>query len=239
MSSVLGVIPARYASTRLPGKPLADILGRPMVQWVYEKARKALGRVIVATDDKRVFAAVRRFGGDVMMTPASLASGTERMAYVARKIRADYYVNIQGDEPLVHPDTIRKTAAMALKKKAIATPVTELDIKDFHNPNVVKLAVGEVGLALYFSRAPIPFPRDGKAAERPVKHLGVYAYPRKDLLKFVSMKPTLLERTEMLEQLRALYYGLSIFVVKTRYDSVGVDTPADLKAVATKLRSFK
>jgi len=236
---VIGVIPSRYASTRLPGKPLANILGRPMVEWVYEKARKALPMVVVATDDKRVFSAVRAFGGHVMMTPASLRSGTERMAHVAKKMRADYYVNIQGDEPLVHPQTIRATAELAQRKKAIATPVTDLRPEDFHNPNVVKVAVGADGRALYFSRAPIPFPRDGRSAEKPLKHLGVYAYPKKDLLKFVSLKPTKLEQTEMLEQLRALYYGLSIYVAKTRYDSVGVDTPADLQAVTDHLRGDK
>lgn len=238
MDSVLGVIPSRYASTRLPGKPLAKILGRPMIQWVYEKAARALPRVVVATDDKRIFSAVKRFGGQAMMTPASLASGTERMAYVARKMRADYYLNVQGDEPLVNPRTIRDTAALAMKKKAIATPVTRLEKKDFGNPNVVKVAVGEDGRALYFSRASIPFPRDGNGPEEPLKHLGVYAYPRRQLLKFVSLKPTRLERTEMLEQLRALYYGFPIYVVKTAYDSVGVDTPADLKAVTEKLKKL-
>jgi 3-deoxy-manno-octulosonate cytidylyltransferase (CMP-KDO synthetase) len=236
MSSVIGVIPSRYASVRLPGKPLADIAGRPMVQWVYEKAHKALAKVVVATDDQRVFLAVKSFGGAVMMTPSTLRSGTERMAYVAKKIRADYYVNIQGDEPLVHPQTIRSAAQMAIKKKAIATPVTSLDPEDFHNPNVVKVTVGKDGRALYFSRASIPYPRDGRSYEKPLKHLGVYAYPKKDLLKFVSLKPTLLEQTEMLEQLRAIYYGIPIYVVKTPHDSVGVDTPADLRAVAAHLQ---
>ncbi len=236
MKSVVGVIPARYASTRLPGKPLANILGRPMIQWVYEKAAKALPRVVVATDDRRVLEAVKNFGGEAVMTPASLASGTERMAYVARKMRGDYFVNVQGDEPLVNPKTIRDAAAMAIKKKAIATPVTDLAPEDFQNPNVVKVAIGNGGRAIYFSRASIPFPRDGASPEKPLKHLGVYAYPKKDLLRFVSMKPTKLEKTEMLEQLRALYYGLPIYVVKTAYDSVGVDTPADLRAVEARLK---
>lgn len=235
-NSVLGVIPARYASTRLPGKPLANILGRPMVQWVYEAAAKALPRVIVATDDQRIVRAVKEFGGEAMMTPRRCSSGTERMAFVARKIKAAYYANIQGDEPMLQASTIRDTVKMAVRKKAIATPATDLKKEDETNPHTVKVAVGEAGRALYFSRSLVPFPRDGHFYTKPLKHLGLYVYPKKDLMHFVSLHPTGLERTEMLEQLRALYYGLPIYVSWTRYDSVGVDTPSDLKTVSAFLK---
>lgn len=236
MSSVLGVIPARYAAKRFPGKPLANILGRPMVEWVMRAAKKALPNVVVATDDARIAKAVARAGGKALLTPRSCRSGTERMAHVAKKIRADFYVNIQGDEPMMHAETLRAAVALAKKRKAIATAVTDLDRKDFINPNVVKVAVGAGGRALYFSRAPVPYPRDGAGGTRPLKHIGVYVYPRKELLKFVALPATSLERTEMLEQLRALYHGMPIYVAKTRFDSIGVDTPKDLKRVAARLK---
>ncbi len=235
MKRVLAVIPARYASTRLPGKPLALIHGKPMIQWVYDAARRALKDVVVATDDKRVADVVAGFGGAAMMTPASCRSGTERMAAVARKRQADIYVNIQGDEPMMNPSTIKDTVRLSIAKKAIATPAIKLDAADLHNPNAVKVVVGDNARAIYFSRSLIPFPRDGASKVTPLKHLGLYAYPRKDLLRFVSLKPTALEQTEMLEQLRALYHGLPIYVARTAHDSVGVDTPSDLAAVSEKL----
>lgn len=235
-NSVVGVIPSRYASTRFPGKPLAQILGRPMVQWVYEAAAKAIKYVVVATDDERIVRAVKKFGGHVIMTPRSCSTGTERMAYVARKIRAAYYVNIQGDEPMMHPSTIRDTVKLAIEKKSIATPVTNLRKEDESNPNAVKVAIGKEGRALYFSRSLVPFPRDGRFYAEPYKHLGLYVYPKKDLMNFVSLRPTDLERTEMLEQLRALYHGLPIYVSWTRHDSIGVDTRKDIKLVSAKLK---
>lgn len=235
---VLGVIPARYASVRLPGKPLAMILGKPMIRWVWESARRALGRVVVATDDRRVADAVRSFGGEAIMTPASLPSGTDRMAYVARKISAAYYVNVQGDEPLMHPQTIRDAVKLAVKTKAIATPAMKLT-EGHHNPNVVKVVTDKNGRALYFSRSLVPFPRDGRSFLPTLKHLGLYVYPRALLRKFVSLKPTPLERTEKLEQLRALVHGLPIYVSLTPHDSVGVDTPPDLRAVEKRLRASR
>jgi 3-deoxy-manno-octulosonate cytidylyltransferase (CMP-KDO synthetase) len=236
MKKVLGVIPARFGSTRLPGKPLALIHGKPMIQWVYDAAYRALGDVVVATDDKRVMDTVAAFGGLAMMTPRSCNSGTERMAAVARKRAADIYVNIQGDEPMMSPKTIKETVKLSLAKRAIATPAIKLDPADANNPNAVKVVLGDGDRAVYFSRSLIPFPRDGAFKVTPLKHLGLYAYPRKELLKFVSLKPTALEQTEMLEQLRALYHGLPIFVARTAFDSVGVDTPADLAAVTQRLR---
>ena len=236
MTRVVGVIPARYASVRLPGKPLASILGKPMIRWVWESASKALDRVIVATDDVRVARVVSGFGGEAMMTPASLPSGTDRMAYVARRVKAAYYVNVQGDEPLMHPSTIRDAVALAVRKKAIATPAMKLTA-DFNNPNVVKVVTDKDGRALYFSRSRIPFPRDGESHQPVLKHLGLYVYPAAMLKKFVSLKPTALERTEKLEQLRALYHGLPIFISVTRHDSIGVDTRPDVAAVERRLRA--
>ncbi len=235
-SRVLAVIPARFGSTRLPAKPLADILGKPMIYWVYSRAKKALPRVIVATDDSRIEKVVKGFGGEVMMTPRRCKSGTDRMACVARRIRADYYVNIQGDEPLIDPSTVKGAVSLALAKKAIATPVIPLHERDANNPNVVKVALGAGHRALYFSRAAIPFPRDGRSSAGFYKHLGLYVYPKKELFQFVKMRPTALEQTEKLEQLRALYYGLPIYVSVTKHDSIGVDTAADLKAVIKILK---
>lgn len=236
--SVMGVIPARFGSVRLPGKPLANILGRPMVQWVYEAARQALPNVVVATDDKRVMETVKRFGGEAIMTPAHCSSGTERMAYVARKKRASYYVNIQGDEPLMRSEAIRKTVALAVSKKAIATVATDLNKRDWHNPNAVKVVLGVGARALYFSRSLIPFPRD-RGPLKALKHLGLYVYPRRELFRFVASRPTELENIEKLEQLRALYHGMPIYVAKTRHDSIGVDTMNDLKAVEKILKTFR
>lgn len=236
--SVIGVIPARYASTRLPGKPLATILGKPMVEWVYRSAKKALSRVIVATDDRRVAEAVRRFGGEAMLTPASCLSGTDRVACVARKIRASYYVNVQGDEPLMHPDTIRAAVKLAVKNKAIATASTRLLAKDRANPSAVKVVTDYSRKALYFSRATIPARAHGVSRwPKSEKHLGLYVYPKALLLRFVKHRPTALEKTEKLEQLRALFYGLPIYVAMTPHDSTGVDTPADLRSIVRTMRS--
>jgi len=236
MKRVLGVIPSRYAAMRLPGKPLIKILGKPMIQWVWESASKALDRVVVATDDKRIFDTVTGFGGEAIMTPASLPSGTDRMAYVARRLKADYYVNVQGDEPLMHPQTIRDAVKLAMAKKGIATSAMPLN-DDFNNPHVVKVVTAADGSAIYFSRSLIPFPRDGESKMPVLKHLGLYVYPKAQLLKFVSLKPTKLETTERLEQLRALYHGMPIFVSVTKHDSIGVDTRPDVAAVERKLRS--
>lgn len=210
-----------------------------MIEWVYRAASKALPNVVVATDDKRVMDAVKKFGGKAMMTPRSCRSGTERMAAVARKTRADYYVNVQGDEPMMNPSTIRVAVQLAVKTKSIATPITDLEKSDWNNPNAVKVALGQKGRALYFSRSLIPFPRDGKPKLKLFKHLGLYVYPRKNLFQFVSLPQTQIEITEMLEQLRALYYGFPIYTAYTKFDSIGVDTPTDLKNVSRRLKNLK
>ncbi len=234
---VLGVIPARYASTRLPGKPLVEILGQTMIERVYRAAKAAIKNVVVATDDVRIVKAVREFGGEAEMTPSTCASGTERMAAVAKKIKARYYVNIQGDEPLMHPHTIKTTVSLALRKKSIATAATTLALADRNNPSAVKVVIGDDGRALYFSRSMIPFAAHGVSDDYvSLKHLGLYVYPEAALHHFVRLKATALEQTEKLEQLRALYHGMPIFVQLTEYDSIGVDTPADVDVVINRLR---
>lgn len=227
--NVIGVIPARYGSTRLPGKPLASISGHPMIEWVYLAARSVLKRVIVATDDKRIFECVKRFGGEVLMTPKSCPSGTDRMAHVARKIKAKYYVNIQGDEPLIHTLTIEKTVRLAVKNKSVATAATFLKGSDENDPHVVKVVVDKLGRALYFSRNFLP---------TALKHMGLYVYPRKILLDFVRLKPAEAEKIERLEQLRALVNGIPIYVALSGYDSIGVDTKEDLKKVSKHLKDL-
>jgi 3-deoxy-manno-octulosonate cytidylyltransferase (CMP-KDO synthetase) len=233
---VLGVIPARYGSVRLPGKPLALLDGKPMVQWVYEAAARAISQVIVATDDKRIVDVVEKFGGRAMMTPVSCSSGTDRMAFVARKLKADFYVNIQGDEPLMRAEAIKKTVELAIRKKSVASVATDLKEEDYHVPHVVKVVCDKDSRALYFSRSLLPFPRENVFFSKPMKHLGLYVYPRKALFQFVSLKPSPLEQTEKLEQLRALYNGMPIYMAHTKFDSIGVDTKSDLKAAEKHLK---
>ncbi|OVE77477.1 3-deoxy-D-manno-octulosonate cytidylyltransferase [bacterium F11] len=228
-SSVLGVIPARYGSTRFPGKPLAPLLGRPMIAWVFQQAKKVLRHVVVATDDKRIQRAVQQFGGVAIMTPRSCQSGTDRMYHVSKKMKARYYANIQGDEPLLHPRTIEKTVALALKRKKISTAATHLTSRDLMDPHVVKVVTNQDGEALYFSRTTPVTRSKGAIPPGLYKHLGIYVYPKEDLGKFVRYPIAPLEKSERLEQMRALHYGLPICVALTKFDSVGVDTPKDLR----------
>jgi 3-deoxy-manno-octulosonate cytidylyltransferase (CMP-KDO synthetase) len=238
-NQVVGVIPARYASTRLPGKPLLELMGRPLVEWVYRAAMTVLPRVIVATDDKRILDVVQNFGGEACMTPKSCLSGTDRVAFVAKNVRARFYANIQGDEPLIHPETIRSAVEIATRNMRMGTAATILGKKDEKNPHVVKVVMGQNGRALYFSRAAIPFKAHGAPKSvSTYKHLGIYVYPRGTLLKLMELKPTILEKTEKLEQLRALFYGIPIHVAITPHDSVGVDTRADLARVSRKLKKI-
>jgi 3-deoxy-manno-octulosonate cytidylyltransferase (CMP-KDO synthetase) len=244
--SVVAIIPARFGSTRLPGKPLAQIGGRPMIQHVYQSAAKAkvLDRVIVATDDRRIEAAVRKFGGEVMMTSPDHASGTDRLAEVARKIKADLLVNVQGDLPFISARTITQ-AVHPLRHDSdipMGTVCTAIyDESEWRSPNIVKVLTDKARLALFFTRAPIPFRRNdaidasGKKiavrAKRRLwgyRHLGLYVYRRNFLLKFSRLRPTALEQIESLEQLRALENGYPIYVAQVDERSVEVDTPADL-----------
>ncbi|MDE1170711.1 MAG: 3-deoxy-manno-octulosonate cytidylyltransferase [Verrucomicrobium sp.] len=228
------VIPARYASTRFPGKPLVLIKGKPLIQWVWEKARKCkrADRVVVATDDERIFRAVEWFGGEAVMTSPEHPTGTDRIAEAARRLRAkaDLYVNIQGDEPAVDPKEIERLIA-GIGRSPIATLAHAVtDPADLANPNVVKVVCDAAGRALYFSRSPIPFAR-GKAKPRYLRHVGLYAFRAEALRRFVKLPPGVLEQAESLEQLRALENGMAIRVVETKMRCHGVDTPADLRLV--------
>ncbi len=231
---VTGIIPARFSSTRLPGKPLADICGKPMIQHVYEKASQAtlLNEVLVATDDKRVYNKVLEFGGKAMMTSPDHNTGTDRLAEVARKLDSDVIVNIQGDEPLMNPENIDIAVSALLDDETV--PMSTLmwrivDLEEAQNPSVVKVVTDKEGNALYFSRSPIPYPREDAGVY--FKHLGLYVYRRDFLLHFAALKPTPLEELEKLEQLRVLENGYKIKVVETEHTSIGVDTPADLDRV--------
>jgi 3-deoxy-manno-octulosonate cytidylyltransferase (CMP-KDO synthetase) len=242
-SRVVAVIPSRFASTRLPGKPLSDIHGKPMVQWVYERARAARGldAVIVATDDERVASAVRKFGGQVAMTAPELPSGTDRVAAVAAKHAADIYVNIQGDEPLMDPRAIE--AAVELVRSGrfpMATVMTPLrSAEELANPAVVKVIADRTGRALYFSRHPIPYSR--QAAPGPGepfacrRHVGLYVYARETLRRLTQLPPSPLERGESLEQLRAMEDGIPIGIAEVDFVSIGVDTPEELEKVRRHL----
>ena len=247
---IVGMIPARFGSTRLPGKALAEIAGKPMIQHVYERAAAAncLSEVIIATDDPRIEAAVADFGGRCEMTSDTHQSGTDRLAEVAQRNDFDLVVNIQGDEPMIQPEIINAAVEPFLQNHAerfstLATPIRTLE--EHLEPSTVKVVVDQRGYALYFSRAPLPYFRtegaDEWAADTPrqhpasgvwpLKHIGLYVYTRETLLWYASLPATPLEQTEKLEQLRALENGCPIRVVKVDYSPIGVDTPEDLKRV--------
>ena len=235
---IVGIVPARYASVRFPGKPLAPLAGKPMLLHVLEAARAArkLSRVAVATDDERIAAAVRGAGGEAILTSPDAASGTDRLAEAARSIPADIYVNIQGDEPMMSPANIDRAveALVESEKREIATLAIPMSPGEAADPNTVKVAVARDGRALYFSRAPIPFARSGAPAYR--KHLGIYAYRAAVLVELAALPPSPLEKAESLEQLRWLEAGYDIWVAPALSDSIGVDTPADLARVEEFLR---
>jgi 3-deoxy-manno-octulosonate cytidylyltransferase (CMP-KDO synthetase) len=232
--SVIAVIPARYGSSRLPGKALAEIEGVPMVVRVWRQAMgaRSLERVVVATDDDRIARAVRQAGGNAEMTASTHQSGTDRIAEVARRLHADIYLNVQGDLPFIAPEDLDALAAPMRENSSIAmatlaTPIAGDD--EWRNPNVVKVVCDERGDALYFSRSPIPFWRDGAGAPgAALRHIGVYGYRRDFLLKFAELKPGVLEQLEKLEQLRAMERGYRIRVVPSVAPSLEVDTPDDL-----------
>ncbi|MES1241122.1 MAG: 3-deoxy-manno-octulosonate cytidylyltransferase [Acidobacteriota bacterium] len=233
-SGIIGAIPARYASTRLPGKPLLLIAGRPMIEHVYERASRARGldRIVVLTDDERIARAVEGFGGEWEMTPAECASGTDRIAHAARRWNAAAVVNIQGDEPLIDPEVVSRLAVHLADhpEDPVVTLAADAAPEEMGNPNAVKVVLDLAGYALYFSRSPIPFPRqEGGAA--PLKHLGIYGYQREALLRLASLPQAPLERSESLEQLRALENGLRIRVLLAGSASPGVDTREDLERV--------
>jgi 3-deoxy-manno-octulosonate cytidylyltransferase (CMP-KDO synthetase) len=234
---ILGVIPARFASSRYPGKALATLAGKPMIEHVWERANMSryLSDVLIATDDDRIANAVHKFGGRVRMTRADHPSGTDRLAEIASSEDAALYVNIQGDEPLIDPEAIDaailsvhgdEAVDMGTLKKQIVDPT------DIVNTNVVKVVTNLLGDAIYFSRCPIPYERDGRTAV-PIyfKHIGLYVYRRDFLVRYPDLTVGPLEEAERLEQLRALENGYRIRVVETDYESLGVDTPEDLERV--------
>ena len=247
LRSITAVIPARYGSTRFPGKALALIQGKPMVQWVYERtSRSALvQRVIVATDDDRILQAVEAFGGEAVMTSARHTTGTDRIAEVARSLSCDIVVNVQGDEPLIEPAMIDEAVGPLAAQSGIVMGTIARRISDpreIGDPNVVKVVVDGQGYALYFSRAPIPWDRDRWTETAPhaasgvhLKHIGLYVYRRDFLLSYAAMRPTPLEETEKLEQLRALERGHRIRVVVTEHESFGVDIPDDLSKILQRI----
>lgn len=240
------IIPVRYNSTRFPGKPLAMILGKPVIQHVYENALRAkeINRVIVATDHDEIYRAVEAFGGEAQMTSPQCPSGSDRVAAVAKKLDCDIIVNVQGDEPLLKSDMIDMTVNLLKNSDAhMGTLAKKIENKEeIMDPNTVKVVFDQKGNALYFSRSPIPFYRDIFPANKNFpdsifslitmyKHIGIYSYRRDALLQLTNLPPSRLEKAEKLEQLRALENGLTIKVAVTGSDTIGVDTPEDLERV--------
>ncbi len=238
---IVGVIPARFASTRLMGKPLADIGGKPLIQHTYESALKSklLNKVVIAVDDKKVAQVCRDFGATVYETSKEILSGSDRIASVLKRLRkAEIIVNIQGDEPFVHGEMIDQAIEPLLfdKEVQVSTLAKKIEsVTELKSPDVVKVVFDYANYAMYFSRSPIPFVRDAGSPEEAInatdifKHIGLYVYRKEALIRFTKLKPTDLELTEKLEQLRMLENGIKIKVVTTELESIGIDTPEDLK----------
>lgn len=240
MKNIVAVIPARYQSSRFPGKPLAMIDEKTMIQRVYEQVKKVddISRVAVATDDERIYNTVKRFQGESVMT-GSCSCGTERVYEAAKDFACDIVINVQGDEPLIKPEMIQELIdAFKDDEVVMATLCKEItEAEDVNNPNIVKVIRDKNDNAMYFSRYPIPFNRDGRSDIKYFKHIGVYAYKKDFLKKYVQMEKTSLEIAENLEQLRILESGYKIKVKETVYDSIGVDAPEDILKVETELKN--
>lgn len=238
------ILPARYGSTRFEGKPLAKIMGRPMIQHAYERSNAAAGvdKVVVATDDQRIFDTVAGFGGEAVMTSSGHPSGTDRLAEAVDILGADdqdIIINVQGDQPAFEPDAISEVIKPLVDDPTLemCTPIIQtVDPLEIGNPNHVMVVFDDNHYALYFSRAPIPWPREGDASYY-FKHIGIYGYRASFLRKFVKLAPGRLENIERLEQLRALEHGYRIKVVITQYDSPEVDRPADIAKVEALLKT--
>jgi 3-deoxy-manno-octulosonate cytidylyltransferase (CMP-KDO synthetase) len=246
----IGIIPARYDSTRLPGKPLMEIGTKPMIQWVYERSSKAdrISEIFVATDDERILQTVRSFGGKAIMTPKNLSSGTDRAAFLARNFDAQIIVNIQGDEPFINPNDVDKVTGllMSTENYCMGTLVKRIFNPDeLSNPNTVKVVINQQREALYFSRSPIPFSRENKLFSDWIeghtyfKHIGIYSYRREFLLQYTGWKQTPLENMEKLEQLRVLEMGHRIHVAETDSDSICVDTTEDLSRARAFYKTYE
>jgi len=238
---IIGVIPARFASTRLMGKPLADICGKPLIQHTFENASKSrlINKIVIAVDDKKVAQVCRNFGATVYETSKEISSGSDRIASVLRRLKkSEILVNIQGDEPFIKGEMIDQAIEPLLFDKEVQVSTLAkriVNVNELISPDVVKVVFDYSNYALYFSRSPIPFVRDAISAEAALdkveiyKHIGLYVFRKEALLKFTKLKQTDLEKTEKLEQLRMLENGMKIKVVTTEFDTVGVDTPEDLK----------
>jgi 3-deoxy-manno-octulosonate cytidylyltransferase (CMP-KDO synthetase) len=243
---VIGVIPARYSSTRFEGKVLADIGGKPMIQHVWERAKQALllDDLIIACDDERVAAVAKEFGAKVVMTAKQHVCGTDRIAEVVNPLECKVVINIQGDEPLLHPTMIDNVARVLLDDGAVSMATIIKRISDpasLADPHVVKVVVDKNGFAMYFSRAPIPFLAHSSDVKDPVyyKHIGLYGYTKDFLFTFKNLKPSHLEKIEKLEQLRVLEEGYKIKVIETKYETIGVDTAEDLAKLKDYLNARK
>ncbi len=243
---VIGIIPARYSSTRFEGKVLADILGKPMLQHVWERAKEAivLDDLIIACDDERILEAAEKFGAKAVLTIKGHASGTDRICEVINQIDAKVIVNIQGDEPLIHPTMINTVARALLDDNSVSMATVMKNIEDeqiINDPNIVKVVIDRNNFALYFSRSAIPFRAQGSEIEFPVyfKHIGLYSYTKDFLFTYKNLPVSYLERVERLEQLRVLEEGFRIKVVETKYDTIGVDTLEDLEKVREYLQKEK
>ncbi len=240
--TAIGIIPARYDSIRFPGKALVNILGKPLIQHVWESSisSKHLRSLIVATDNEKIYECVNNFGGKVVMTSLNHRTGTDRIAEVAENLDADLIVNIQGDEPLMSAELIDEaietfSKVEDFKMGTAATVIT--DEREFYNPNVVKVVIDKNSYALYFSRCPIPY-RRRQTNVSVLQHIGFYVYDREFLIKYAKMPSTDLEMTEELEQLRALENGIKIKVLKTTYKGIGVDTPEDIDKVILRMKQL-
>ncbi|MBI4843668.1 MAG: 3-deoxy-manno-octulosonate cytidylyltransferase [Nitrospirae bacterium] len=243
MQRVVAIVPARFNATRFSGKPLALLKGKPVIQHVYEQASRArlVDSTYVATDDKRIYDAVAGFGGNAIMTSERHATGTDRIAEAALSIDCDVIVNVQGDEPFIRPDMIDGLVGMMLadKRASIGTLAKKItDEDELLSPNVVKVVRDDEGFALYFSRSPVPYHRDAWTGLREItlsdgvavfKHIGIYAFRKDDLMRFAALRENPIEKTERLEQLRALGAGMRIKVMETMHDTIGIDTFEDLK----------
>lgn len=240
MTDIVAIIPARYASVRFPGKVLADLCGKPVIRHVYERVAQstAVARVVVATDDERIVRAVQSFGGEAVMTSPEHASGTDRVAEAAAKTGGDIIVNVQGDEPLIEPALIDKVVSNIIGDNAIACSTAASPITDsavYQDPNAVKVVMDKCGHALYFSRSPLPYYRDGFYGGGAFLHVGIYCFRRSFLSVYSSLGPTALEKAEKLEQLRILEHGYVIGVVMTDSVPKGIDTVHDLEMMRSIL----
>lgn len=249
-TEVIGIIPARYDSTRLPGKPLVDIGGKPMIQRVWERVQgsKHTDKIIIATDDKRIFDTVKQFTSDVIMTPKELASGTDRVAYAANNYTADIIINIQGDEPFITSDEIDQVAEILINdpEPVMGTLVKKIKTADeLYSPHTAKVVIDKKGYAIYFSRSPIPYNRVSSDSKEWLhygtyyKHIGIYSYRKKYLEELTAYTPTMLENIEKLEQLRVLENGDRIKTAVTDYESQSVDTEEDLKKARMRYKTEK